>query len=121
MKTSKKKWRKGPRLLLLLAMGALPWSCATVSGVPTPDSMILSRADQRWPETTTQDLVQGRADYIHNCAACHALHDASDLTPDQWAGVMLKMQKKARLDDATAGLILRYLSGATTNRDPGVD
>lgn len=83
--------------------------------------MILSRADGQWPGTTARDLAQGRTAYVQNCAACHALHDVSDLTPDQWAGVMVKMQKKAGLDDATAGLILRYLSAATTNGGPEVD
>jgi mono/diheme cytochrome c family protein len=101
-----------------LALGFLPLGCATTGGgVPVPDSVTLSRASQEWPGTTLEDLNHGRTAYVQNCAACHNLHDASDLSPSEWKRVMVKMSRKAHLDDATSDSILRYLLATTAKRD----
>ena len=117
MKKSKRESRGHLRLLGLLAFGMLPMACATTGGVPVPDSTTVSRADDQWPGTTLADLQQGRSEYVQNCASCHNLHAASDLSPTQWEKVMVKMQKKAKLDDVTKDSILRYLLASTLKKD----
>ncbi|HVM32004.1 MAG TPA: cytochrome c [bacterium] len=106
---------KGFKGILALAVGAgLLWlsGCAT-TGVPGPSAEILSRAQARWPGTTQADLVEGRGLYVEHCAACHDLHDASDLSPAGWERIMARMQKKAHIDDVTKDRILKYLESAT--------
>ena len=117
MKKSKRESRGAFKILGLMALGFLPLGCATTGGVPVPDSTTVSRADSQWPGTTLADLQQGRTAYVQNCAACHNLHDASDLSPSGWRRVMVKMQKKAKIDDVTKDSILRYLLASTLKKD----
>ncbi len=120
MEKLKRKSRGHLRFLGLLAFGMFPMACATTSGVPVPDSMTVSRAQAQWPGTTLVDLQQGRTAYVQNCAACHNLHDASEFSPSEWKSIMVKMRKKAHLDDVTNDAILHYLSISTTKQDePG--
>jgi mono/diheme cytochrome c family protein len=118
MKNLRMKFTQAWRLGALLALGALPLGCATTGGgVPVPDSTTVSRADSQWPGTTLADLQRGRTAYVQNCAACHDLHEASEFSPDEWKSVMVKMRKKAHLDDITNDAILHYLLASTTKQD----
>ena len=63
------------------------------------------------------DLQLGKKYYVANCAACHNLHDASEFSPSDWKKIMVKMQKKAKIDDSTKDSIMDYLTTATTKRD----
>ncbi len=122
MKNLRTKLNQAWRLGALLTLGALPLGCATTGGgVPIPDSTTVSRADSQWPGTTLADLQQGRTAYVQNCAACHDLHDASELSPDEWQKVMVKMQKKAKIDDMTKDSILHYLLASTLKKDGAAD
>jgi hypothetical protein len=126
MKKSKRKSRGAFKIMGLMVLGFLPlgllsMGCATTGGVPVPDSMTVSRAEAQWPGTTLADLRQGRSEYVQNCAACHDLHDASDLSPTQWEKVMVRMQKKAKIDDVTKDSILHYLLASTLKQDGAVD
>jgi mono/diheme cytochrome c family protein len=117
MEKLKRKPRRPWRFLGLLALGAFPMACATTGGVPVPDAITVSRADSQWPGTTLIDLQKGRNAYAQNCASCHNLYDASHLSPIQWELIMVKMQKKAKIDDLTKDSILRYLLASTTQKD----
>jgi hypothetical protein len=117
MEKLKRKSRGHLRLLGLLVLGMFPMACATTGGVPVPDAITVSRADSQWPGTTLVDLKKGRDAYVQNCASCHNLHDASDLSPTQWEKVMVKMQKKAKIDDLTKDSILHYLLASTEKKD----
>jgi mono/diheme cytochrome c family protein len=114
MKNRRSKFGWGARLLGLCVLAALPLGCATTGGgVPVPDSAALSRAAQEWPGTTLEDLNHGRTAYVQNCAACHDLHEASEFSPSEWKRIMVKMSRKAHLNDAASDSILHYLSAAT--------
>src|ERR1700722_11971125 len=122
MEKLKRKWRGHLRFLGLLALGMFPMACATTGGgVPVPEATTVSRADSQWPGTTLIDLKKGRDAYVQNCASCHNLHDASDLSPTQWEMIMVRMQKKARIDDLTKDSILHYLLASTTKKDDSVN
>lgn len=101
---------------LLMGLGALVVSCATALPIPTRQSA--SWASQKWPEITLESLKTGRSLYIKTCAACHNLHLPSELTPERWGEVILKMQPRAHIDDATRDLILRYIQSAAIKPEP---
>ncbi|HET9870371.1 MAG TPA: cytochrome c [bacterium] len=106
----------------LMALGAAVLGAAVLAGcattgVPAPSADLVARAQARWPGTTARDLAAGRRLYAANCAACHELHDASDLSPVGWEKIMAKMQKKAHIDDLTKESILKYLESATERTD----
>jgi Dihaem cytochrome c len=95
-------------LLLLGAMAVLPLACATALPHATPES--LSRADRMWPGTRLEDLEMGRRDYVAHCAACHHLHLPSEFTSEKWTAILVKMQRKAKIDDSLKDSIYRYLA-----------
>ena len=120
MKNLRSRFGWGARLLGLCALAALPLGCATTGGgVPVPDGGTVSRAQEQWPGTTLEDLNHGRSAYVQNCAACHDLHEASEFSSSEWKRVMVKMSRKAHLDDATSDSILHYLLASTVKKDGG--
>lgn len=91
----------------LLALLALPFGCATL--LPEPMAQDAVRSNALWPGIQLSDLQRGRKLYIHNCASCHELHLPSERESAQWERIMVKMQKKAKIDDATKDNIMQYL------------
>lgn len=55
------------------------------------------------------ELAKGKALYETNCAKCHKLYEPKDFSAQKWVPIMYDMQKKAKIDDATADQILAYL------------
>ncbi len=58
----------------------------------------------------TEDLQKGKTSYENNCARCHKLYDTKQFTAEEWTPIMLRMQKKARIDDAERDLIYAYVT-----------
>lgn len=58
----------------------------------------------------TPELAEGKNLYENNCAKCHKLYDAKDFSKEEWKPIVLRMQKKARLDDAAGEKIYNYLT-----------
>ena len=85
----------------------LSWACAPLLPYPTADALLRAQAGQ--PQLTLQDLDIGRRLYAAHCANCHRLHLPSELAPEAWDKIMLRMQKKAKIDDVTTGSISAYL------------
>jgi len=55
-------------------------------------------------------LLKGRELYINNCGACHNLYLPNKHTDREWEETMKSMQKKAKITDSQASIILKYLS-----------
>jgi hypothetical protein len=47
--------------------------------------------------------------YLLKCAKCHRLYDSKSYDDAQWSEWMVKMKKKAHLDNGQYELILHYL------------
>ena len=84
--------------------------------LPEPTEESASQASQKWPGTTLANLQDGKHLYLQNCMACHNLHSPSEFTPERWGDILEKMQQKARIDDPTKDLILRYLVVTSSER-----
>ncbi|MBS7788242.1 cytochrome c [Flavobacterium sp. CYK-55] len=54
-------------------------------------------------------IEEGRAMYAKNCASCHDLFKPADFTKEQWAPILVSMQKKARLSDDDMTMIRNYI------------
>ena len=58
----------------------------------------------------TPELAEGKSLYENNCAQCHNLYDAKDFSAEKWKPIVLRMQKKAHLDDMQGQKIYSYLT-----------
>ena len=61
------------------------------------------------PNTTVASITEGKTAYENNCAKCHRLFAATEYTKEEWAPILVSMQKKARLDDAQMAPINNYI------------
>ena len=95
------------RLILPILPFLLFWGCASL---PTPTPEDIPRVTGRWPHVRLADLQLGRKLFAANCASCHTLYSPSKFSTDQWEKIMVKMQKKAKIDDAKRDSILMYLT-----------
>jgi cytochrome c5 len=57
----------------------------------------------------TKELAEGKETYENNCAKCHKLFDPTEYTKENWAPILVSMQKKAKLEDAQMASISNYI------------
>lgn len=88
------------------------YSCA--APLPVPTTAHAEWAAQRWPGTDTTALQHGRTLYIGKCAGCHNLYTPDSFSEQKWTDIMPKMQKKAKIADSEADLILHYVLAAAS-------
>lgn len=101
-------------ILLPIALG-----CATAIVQPTREDV--SWASARWPETTLEELQQGRTIYVRKCAGCHHLHRPDEYPADRWRSLVDEMRKEAKVSAEEEELIVKYLSAASTRlRSPPI-
>lgn len=58
-----------------------------------------------------EDMTIGRKLYIDNCGGCHNLYRPEKFSADHWHHEMVEMKEDAKITDAEAALILKYLTG----------
>ncbi|MCB0834974.1 MAG: hypothetical protein KDC45_16010 [Bacteroidetes bacterium] len=85
-----------PLLVLVLCSG-----CAVALYKPT--------AEHVSPDTTLEELVEGRRLYVSNCSSCHALRLPEKYDEETWRKEIDEMGQRAELDQDTKALILKYL------------
>lgn len=89
------------KFLGIVALLLIVASCASKSNVPTEEAK-----EVKLPV----ELAEGKNLYDNNCGACHKLYKPTDYTAEQWKPIVLRMQKKAELDDAQGLKIYNYLT-----------
>lgn len=57
----------------------------------------------------TPELAAGRTLYENNCAKCHKLYSPTNFSEQDWKPILVRMQKKARLDDTQMVEISNYI------------
>ncbi|TAN36830.1 MAG: hypothetical protein EPN23_07605 [Verrucomicrobia bacterium] len=57
----------------------------------------------------TADQLAGKKLYTGKCARCHPFYDPTQYDDARWRNWMIKMQRKARLDDEQVRLIGSYV------------
>jgi len=59
---------------------------------------------------TPEEILNGKNLYEGHCANCHKLFKPTDFTQKEWTPILVRMQKKARLDDSQMATITNYIS-----------
>jgi hypothetical protein len=90
------------RNAVFLILAAILVSCVSALYMPTQNDAV-SR------NTSLEKLQQGRSLYINKCASCHNLHLPSSYTGTEWAALLNKMQKRAKIDNVQKEQIAAYL------------
>jgi hypothetical protein len=92
-----------PAFLFLLLIG-----CAVALPMITQDDV--PQAIKRWPQTSLQELSDGRAAYVNHCSGCHSLHVPGEFSEEQWHTVLEEMKVRSRITPEQKELIFRYLA-----------
>ena len=48
--------------------------------------------------------------YREKCGGCHALYEREKYQSEEWRSIIIRMEKKAHLDESQSKLILQYLT-----------
>ena len=91
------------KIITVAILGLFFYSCTpkVVAPVSTPKPANIPM---------TAELAEGMSLYENNCAKCHKLYNTSDYTADQWKPILVRMQKKAHLDDEQIASISDYIN-----------
>ena len=92
------------KLIALALTAVLISSCSSKKGVAvaekeTPKEVVL-----------TPELIEGKTLLEGKCVRCHKLYEPKKYSQEQWKPILVKMQKKARLDDVQIALISNYIT-----------
>lgn len=77
-------------------------SCSTQLYVPVQGANTVS----------IEELKQGRALYVNNCASCHQLYLPKQFTNEVWIHNLNEMQVRAKITDIDKDKIYKYLANA---------
>jgi cytochrome c5 len=94
------------KVLALAVLALIIYSCASKSNTSTAATPAPAPA----ATVMTPALAEGKELYENNCAKCHKLFDAKDFSAEEWKPIVLRMQKKAHLDDLQGEKIYNYLT-----------
>lgn len=93
------------KIVSLAVFSVVLFSCAsksvTVSPAPKQEVKTL---------VLSAELTEGKNLFDNNCAKCHKLYEAKSFTKEEWKPILVKMQKKARLDDTQIASISNYIT-----------
>lgn len=89
-------------LISIIVIGILIISC-------TPSLYIPNNVDSEYSGLSLDSLKLGRNLYIANCGSCHNLHITQQFTKLEWDTILPKMKIKAKINERTSNLILKYL------------
>ena len=86
-------------------------SCGTQKNTPvaTAQPAETVKAETVKAEALTPELAEGQSLYSNNCAKCHKLFEPKKFTQEEWHPILVKMQKKAKLDDVQMASITNYI------------
>lgn len=116
--------------LVLLASLSLLFSCASKSVISDTSKTkastdiiiiqeVVSSENTDAPETKTssnkmamltKELYESKNLYENSCSKCHKLYLPNEFTKEEWPSILLKMQKKSKLDDSKIAGIQDYIN-----------
>jgi len=97
--SSKKAVATTPEPVAPVAVGNTVTENTVVEGTEPPARLL-----------TPEEIAQGKSLYENNCAKCHKLFAPTDYTYEKWKPILIRMQKKARMDDAQMVAITNYIN-----------
>ncbi|OXA76616.1 Dihaem cytochrome c [Flavobacterium aquidurense] len=98
------------KILTLAAITLLAVSCGTKKTASTPATPATPAVTETAKAVElTPELAAGKSMYENNCAKCHKLYEPKKFTQEEWAPILVRMQKKAHLDDTQMASITSYI------------
>lgn len=88
------------RIIAVAILGVFIYSCSPKVIAPVANTPSVE---------LTPELAAGKVVYENNCAKCHKLYSPTKFSEQDWKPVLVRMQKKARLDDAQMTEISNYI------------
>ena len=70
-------------------------------------------------ELTTKEITSAQKIYVAKCAKCHRFYEPTNYAVSDWRTWMEKMNKKSKLKEAQASLLIRYLDAYRAGQLPG--
>lgn len=100
------------KILFAAFAGFLIYSCGTTPKVTAmkPDPVqVPPRVASPNEAPMSEDIAQGKIMYENKCAACHRLYAPKEFSKEDWQPILIRMQKKARLEDHDMAKINNYI------------
>jgi cytochrome c5 len=105
------------KIIGLAIIAGVIYSCASKSSAVTPTppatpnkAVVAAPVTEPKPAMVmTAELAAGKTAYENNCAKCHKLFAPKDFSKEDWAPILVSMQKKAHLSDAEMLPITNYI------------
>ena len=94
------------KFFTLAAITLFMVSCGTQKNTPVAATQ---SAETAKAVALTPELAEGQNLYSNNCAKCHKLFEPKKFTQEEWQPILVKMQKKAKLDDVQMASITNYI------------
>ncbi|WP_427872593.1 c-type cytochrome [Flavobacterium sp. MMS24-S5] len=73
---------------------------------PPPPSKDVSAKDLIFGDPA---LAEGKQLYDNNCAKCHKWYEPKQFSKEEWKPILVRMQKKAKLDDIKMASITNFI------------
>lgn len=93
-------------ILILAGFALFVVSCGTQK---TTTVAATTTAEPEKTVTLTPELEPGKNLYDNNCAKCHKLYDPKKFTKEEWAPILVRMGKKAKLDEVQLASVTNYV------------
>ena len=100
------------RILTVTAAFLLLISCGTKKTVSTAteaQTAPVITETVKATEAKPEELAEGKSLYENSCARCHKLYEPKKFTQEEWKPILVRMQKKAKLDDVNMASITNYI------------
>ncbi len=81
-------------------------SCGTKKAAPVASTTANETAKA---VALTPELEAGKSLYDNNCAKCHKLFEPKKFTKEEWTPILVRMGKKAKLDETQVASISNYI------------
>lgn len=89
--------------VLLAAFSSCRSKSVTVAPTPPATPTITT------PMAPDTEVAAGKVAYENNCAKCHRLFEAKEFSKNDWAPILVRMQKKSHLENAEIAQISNYI------------
>ncbi|MFC0779247.1 cytochrome c [Flavobacterium sp. HJSW_4] len=92
-------------ILILAGLALFVVSCGTQKTTAVASAPVTETAKV----ALTPELEAGKNLYDNNCAKCHKLYEPKKFTKEEWTPILVRMGKKAKLDDTQMASITNYI------------
>ena len=100
------------KIFTLTAVALLLFSCGTKKSTAAAPVTSVNPVVAETVKTAEliPELAEGKNLYENSCVRCHKSFEPKKFTQEDWKPILVKMQKKAHLDDTQMASISNYIT-----------